>query len=705
MVMALQEENPRAVRLSLYIAIRLACLVRQFRTLIKARIKSRAQLSQGQCQAFESPARGKLGGLTKLPPPRGRIPRGRALHNKHSMASTTEVESTILLQHLDYHVAPRGHGLGTIALYDHLFLQHNVDQLLDVRSIKEASHVLAITTQLLARLPHAKRTQMEKRKLPGTCETIRYEKFIANLEHILHCLQQAARQVLHDSLELLKAEIHRWQQRKALDDDWFAEWPSGRRPLSTTWPWNIKPSLVVLWGVCWKFFVEYNSSGQSMPSGTSWPGPALSPRNVGSFGNPATTNPEYYSPGWRSQQPGRVHGARNLSENYSDAMIGQLFTGANAGSSFSGILERGQRPASNPYIFPISTSHSGPPATVATSWPGLQSIDSTLREISQYDWQPTQDQVNISTSPASQLSFSTSAISPYTSDFQSLSTPIDTTDLWSHSPQFPHPGSLTVPTMQESQSRYPTPRSEGSDHGGSLRPVMPANLDLNGQATSPPTNASQLSRRPSISNASPPRNLQGAMSCSHRECAANPPTFSRNCEWKKHMDKHTRPHVCTESGCEKIQGFTYSGGLLRHQREVHKQHGGPKAPRMCPHRDCKRSSGTGFSRKENLNEHLRRVHRGAGIDAPESMAEPPSTGSKPPRQVSTEMQLTDAQRKRRREVDVNADEQEDEPEEDEFPAQIKKLKKQLEERDKKIEMLEGWVREALDGRKLSPSGR
>lgn len=29
---------------------------------------------------------------------------------------------------------------------------------------------------------------------------------------------------------------------------------------------------------------------------------------------------------------------------------------------------------------------------------------------------------------------------------------------------------------------------------------------------------------------------------------------------------------------------------------------------MCPHSDCKRHAGKGFTRKENLNEHLRRVH-------------------------------------------------------------------------------------------------
>lgn len=76
----------------------------------------------------------------------------------------------------------------------------------------------------------------------------------------------------------------------------------------------------------------------------------------------------------------------------------------------------------------------------------------------------------------------------------------------------------------------------------------------------------------------------------------------------KHMDKHDRPYKCPEEGCEKLPGFTYSGGLLRHEREVHHKHGGPKNSFLCPHANCKRASGKGFSRAENLNEHCRRVH-------------------------------------------------------------------------------------------------
>ncbi len=78
------------------------------------------------------------------------------------------------------------------------------------------------------------------------------------------------------------------------------------------------------------------------------------------------------------------------------------------------------------------------------------------------------------------------------------------------------------------------------------------------------------------------------------------------------MDKHDRPYKCPAEGCEKLPGFTYSGGLLRHEREVHNKHGGPRKLLNCPHENCKRHTGKGFSRMENLNEHLRRVHTGVG---------------------------------------------------------------------------------------------
>ncbi|KAF2844280.1 hypothetical protein T440DRAFT_462299 [Plenodomus tracheiphilus IPT5] len=105
----------------------------------------------------------------------------------------------------------------------------------------------------------------------------------------------------------------------------------------------------------------------------------------------------------------------------------------------------------------------------------------------------------------------------------------------------------------------------------------------------------------------PPRNADGKMTCIHKGCSGL--VFKNRSKWSKHMDKHDRPYRCNFDGCDKSQGFTYGGGLLRHEREVHNMHGGAKNLLHCPYRDCKRSSGAGFSRKDNLMEHLRRVHR------------------------------------------------------------------------------------------------
>ncbi|KAL1840224.1 hypothetical protein VTJ49DRAFT_707 [Mycothermus thermophilus] len=111
------------------------------------------------------------------------------------------------------------------------------------------------------------------------------------------------------------------------------------------------------------------------------------------------------------------------------------------------------------------------------------------------------------------------------------------------------------------------------------------------------------------------RNLEGKFVCTYPNCTEEPREFVRKCEWNKHMDKHDRPYKCGAQGCEKLPGFTYSGGLLRHEREVHGKHGGPRNSFFCPHPNCKRHSGKGFSRQENLNEHLRRVHTQNGTPA------------------------------------------------------------------------------------------
>ncbi|KAK7737877.1 hypothetical protein SLS53_006255 [Cytospora paraplurivora] len=148
-----------------------------------------------------------------------------------------------------------------------------------------------------------------------------------------------------------------------------------------------------------------------------------------------------------------------------------------------------------------------------------------------------------------------------------------------------------------------------------LSPAIQQGLD----STQPTSTRSKAIAKP---NREVTKDESGKYICTWTDCKEPDRKFRRKCEWSKHMDKHERPYVCTVAGCEKIQGFTYSGGLLRHEREVHGKHGGPKKRLLCPHENCKRSSGKGFSRQENLAEHLRRVHTGPGPTLPLQMESP-----------------------------------------------------------------------------------
>jgi hypothetical protein len=152
------------------------------------------------------------------------------------------------------------------------------------------------------------------------------------------------------------------------------------------------------------------------------------------------------------------------------------------------------------------------------------------------------------------------------------------------------------------------------------------------------------------------------------------------------MDKHDRPYKCLEPGCDKIQGFTYSGGLLRHQREVHKKNTAAKKPLMCPHQDCNRSSGHGFSRLENLKEHLRRRHTSIDGQAPDELAE----------QVKLEADGEAPSRKRKRYSDrTDTTGYEDSEDSEDLREQIKRLKKEGEEKDRRLRELEANVQSLL----------
>lgn len=156
------------------------------------------------------------------------------------------------------------------------------------------------------------------------------------------------------------------------------------------------------------------------------------------------------------------------------------------------------------------------------------------------------------------------------------------------------------------------------------------------------------------------------------------------------MDKHDRPYKCLEPGCDKVRGFTYSGGLLRHQREVHKKNGKAKSARMCPYPDCTRNTGVGFTRKENLNEHIRRRH--TPNNGSPDMLRDKTPGSLPTQSISALSSPAPATKKRKRSTDEHtlstttsddgSDECGDDPREE-----VKRLRLQLEEKDRRVKEL------------------
>ncbi|KAI0398701.1 hypothetical protein F4802DRAFT_171023 [Xylaria palmicola] len=163
------------------------------------------------------------------------------------------------------------------------------------------------------------------------------------------------------------------------------------------------------------------------------------------------------------------------------------------------------------------------------------------------------------------------------------------------------------------------PGSSPTPSTGSLEPTTPPNRHASPVAFGEPKSGASRSTQPRMKPIPKPereivKNDEGKFICVWNDCTASVKEFARKCEWSKHMDKHERPYKCHADGCENIPGFTYSGGLLRHEREVHRKHGGPKNPLYCPHEGCKRHKDSSFARLENLNEHLRRCHTSADID-------------------------------------------------------------------------------------------
>ncbi|CAD0044355.1 unnamed protein product [Aureobasidium pullulans] len=408
--------------------------------------------------------------------------------------------------------------------------------------VKKVAELLALTNGLLSVL-----------KLSGAQDTTNQSThfgdaiFAANLEHLLLCVQNdLLRFLLNEAWPKILDHIFECQREQSRRcEAWFFEYPDARHPLSTTWPWSIRPSLAVLWGVCWKFLDNYDYQWDDqgnllMPSGEV----LLWAHDLLGYDGPEAS---YGSGNARSTQP---------RDTYVD----------------------GHRTANTVFYGSSVTAN------------------------------PLTDLVSPLMSPAKS------------------SSPADDSD--------PH-------------DARPTKNGEDDERRSSSIAFSP-------------TSFKPLNHRRSA----PKHNDAGKFEC--QNCHQ---IFDRKCEWNKHMDKHERPYKCDKPQCAKLLGFTYSGGLLRHEREVHGMHGGPKEQLFCPIKHCKRHTEQGFTRRENLQEHLRRVHKLQDVDSVEAAAQDAPTPGTAPSDHDSEDEGRASKRKRMSVVSQN----EELPEED-VRAELKKLR-------------------------------
>ena len=151
-----------------------------------------------------------------------------------------------------------------VATIDSHLPNFDAQQALHLTKVDQARCVLDTTTLLLDQWPRVAGGWAACRQAAGSLgqdavDDVVWQKSIANLEHMLRCMQHVALVCLLSDL----FNAPRWDHRRTRQDgqgcrknvvEWFTEWVGGCPPLNSTMPWNIKPSLMVLWGVCWMFY-------------------------------------------------------------------------------------------------------------------------------------------------------------------------------------------------------------------------------------------------------------------------------------------------------------------------------------------------------------------------------------------------------------------------------------------------------------------
>lgn len=423
-----------------------------------------------------------------------------------------------------------------VATQDEQFLKYDAEQIARNSSTATLSQLLDSTTLVLDWFqPQGRQSLISRKDSNEIWDQLKCEKFVANFEHLIRCLQheviEALLQERQEALRLL--EIQFWEQylqQQREIEGWFAEWPNGQPPLNTTWPWNVKPSLVVLWGVCWMFYDNENS----------WPH-RVEPRfaenlRTGPSQPPRVGNNNHIEQRQRtSPREGHI---LNRHQKYSSSDIstvaGAYFDPDLTNISLSDQPPSGDRvPASdsqrdarsqdlarayNPHIpepyqliYPNSTLPSNHFPTQSTDNPSVCYFEQSWNPQynTNHNWQP----FNITTNSQTREPQG-KAEQPYVHCLQPQETLVSEVAAYDRS------GMLVMPPQNNVfQAQEPSPCLSRSTLSPSA-PTYPASTSSIG---SPNTN--HMSKMETV------RKEDGLLHCGHADCVNEPRAFSRMCEY------------------------------------------------------------------------------------------------------------------------------------------------------------------------------
>lgn len=163
-----------------------------------------------------------------------------------------------LLREINRTVTAEDQSLETVAKDQQLFIGRRRSFHVKRLSINDLVDQLVLVKNLLLSIEQYPPTKSGVRTLVEGTEVIDScidETYLANLEHLLLCLQDQLLALLVEKfVEVAHRHLDDCQgDQRRHSEAWFFEFPDARHPLSTTWPWSIRPSLAVIWGVCWMF--------------------------------------------------------------------------------------------------------------------------------------------------------------------------------------------------------------------------------------------------------------------------------------------------------------------------------------------------------------------------------------------------------------------------------------------------------------------